>query len=280
MHRHADRGRAPARTFLPMITGTRRKNKTARPAARICGWLGHGTGSSGGAATSARPASTGPLDGPPALMCSKEGGAPATDRQGECRIQYHYGQEYWGNFMKSLYTLFQVLTGESWSEAVARPLLEWSPGTNGHLLRELHAPQRYCFDQRGRGRVVGEDGRRGPAARGGRRRRAHHGGGRRRRRAAAPRCRRGALLSKLEAIQRQLDVLTAQRDGAVRAQPAAVADRRRPNDATKSTPPFPSRVRTGLAATARGRWFGRMGATRRPYSWAPVLVKNVEGVRS
>jgi hypothetical protein len=33
----------------------------------------------------------------------------------------------------------------------------------------------------------------------------------------------GALLSKLEAIQRQLDVLTAQRDGAVRAQPAAAA---------------------------------------------------------
>ena len=32
-----------------------------------------------------------------------------------------------------------------------------------------------------------------------------------------------ALLSKLEAIQRQLDVLTAQRGGAVRAQPAAAA---------------------------------------------------------
>jgi len=34
-----------------------------------------------------------------------------------------YGEEYFGNFPKSLYTMFQVLTGESWSEAVARPLL-------------------------------------------------------------------------------------------------------------------------------------------------------------
>ena len=36
---------------------------------------------------------------------------------------YHYGQEYYGTFFRSLYTLFQVLTGESWSEAVVRPLL-------------------------------------------------------------------------------------------------------------------------------------------------------------
>ncbi|CAE8731711.1 unnamed protein product [Polarella glacialis] len=34
-----------------------------------------------------------------------------------------FGYEYFGNFGKSLYTMFQVLTGESWSEAVARPLL-------------------------------------------------------------------------------------------------------------------------------------------------------------
>ena len=36
---------------------------------------------------------------------------------------FHYGQEYFGTFSRSLFTLFQVLTGESWSEAVARPLL-------------------------------------------------------------------------------------------------------------------------------------------------------------
>ena len=34
---------------------------------------------------------------------------------------FHFGQEYFGTFSRSLYTLFQVLTGESWSEAVARP---------------------------------------------------------------------------------------------------------------------------------------------------------------
>lgn len=34
-----------------------------------------------------------------------------------------YGMEYFGNFPKAMYTMFQVLTGESWSEAVVRPLL-------------------------------------------------------------------------------------------------------------------------------------------------------------
>ena len=37
--------------------------------------------------------------------------------------QLWYGQEYYGNFLRSLFTLFQVLTGESWSEVVARPLI-------------------------------------------------------------------------------------------------------------------------------------------------------------
>jgi len=36
-----------------------------------------------------------------------------------------YGDEYYGNFGKSLYTLFQVLTGESWSEMGVRPILHW-----------------------------------------------------------------------------------------------------------------------------------------------------------
>ena len=40
-----------------------------------------------------------------------------TSRGGE------YGNEYFGNFLRSLY-IFQVLTGESWSEAIARPLIE------------------------------------------------------------------------------------------------------------------------------------------------------------
>jgi len=36
---------------------------------------------------------------------------------------YCLGDEYFGNFSKSLYTFFQILTGESWSEAVARPVI-------------------------------------------------------------------------------------------------------------------------------------------------------------
>eukprot|EP00747_Dinoflagellata_sp_TGD_P147715 gnl/TRDRNA2_/TRDRNA2_176844_c1_seq30.p1 gnl/TRDRNA2_/TRDRNA2_176844_c1~~gnl/TRDRNA2_/TRDRNA2_176844_c1_seq30.p1 ORF type:complete len:496 (+),score=88.53 gnl/TRDRNA2_/TRDRNA2_176844_c1_seq30:58-1545(+) len=35
------------------------------------------------------------------------------------------GDEYFGSFLKSLYTFFQVLTGDSWSEAVARPIMWW-----------------------------------------------------------------------------------------------------------------------------------------------------------
>jgi len=34
-----------------------------------------------------------------------------------------FGYEYFGTFTRAWYTLFQVLTGESWSEAVARPIL-------------------------------------------------------------------------------------------------------------------------------------------------------------
>jgi len=34
-----------------------------------------------------------------------------------------FGNEYFGTFTRAWYTLFQVLTGESWSEAVARPIL-------------------------------------------------------------------------------------------------------------------------------------------------------------
>jgi len=36
---------------------------------------------------------------------------------------HDYGEEYFGTFSRALYTLFQVLTGDSWSEAVARPII-------------------------------------------------------------------------------------------------------------------------------------------------------------
>jgi len=35
-----------------------------------------------------------------------------------------FGDDYYGNFLKSMYTLFQILTGESWSEAAVRPVYE------------------------------------------------------------------------------------------------------------------------------------------------------------
>ena len=34
-----------------------------------------------------------------------------------------YGEEYYSTFSRALFTLFQVLTGESWAEVVARPLV-------------------------------------------------------------------------------------------------------------------------------------------------------------
>ena len=33
------------------------------------------------------------------------------------------GYEYYGSFMRAMFSLFQVMTGESWSEAIARPLI-------------------------------------------------------------------------------------------------------------------------------------------------------------
>jgi len=39
-----------------------------------------------------------------------------------------YGDEYFGNFGLALFTMFQVLTCESWSEAVARPMFHGNDG--------------------------------------------------------------------------------------------------------------------------------------------------------
>jgi hypothetical protein len=43
-----------------------------------------------------------------------------------------FGEDYYGTFMASMYTLFQVLTGESWSEAIARPHI--------HFYKERDSP--------------------------------------------------------------------------------------------------------------------------------------------
>jgi hypothetical protein len=36
-----------------------------------------------------------------------------------------FGEEYYGNFFSALYTLFQMLTGDSWSEMGVRPVLSY-----------------------------------------------------------------------------------------------------------------------------------------------------------
>jgi len=46
-----------------------------------------------------------------------------------------YGEEYYGNFTRALYTLFQILTGESWSEMCVRPVF----AATGSLLDNIVA---------------------------------------------------------------------------------------------------------------------------------------------
>jgi hypothetical protein len=36
-----------------------------------------------------------------------------------------FGEDYYGDFFSSLYTMFQILTGESWSEAAVRPIINY-----------------------------------------------------------------------------------------------------------------------------------------------------------
>jgi hypothetical protein len=45
-----------------------------------------------------------------------------------------YGDEYFSNFGKALFTMFQVLTAESWSEAVARPMIHQTNVPNAFLV--------------------------------------------------------------------------------------------------------------------------------------------------
>lgn len=51
------------------------------------------------------------------------GGESWKDGVFETSRQMCFGDEYFGTFSRSLYTLFQILTGDSWSEAVVRPIL-------------------------------------------------------------------------------------------------------------------------------------------------------------
>jgi len=48
-----------------------------------------------------------------------------------------YSEEYYGTFFRSLYTLFQILTGESWSEAGVRPILAASPSIGDNVISAI-----------------------------------------------------------------------------------------------------------------------------------------------
>jgi hypothetical protein len=73
------------------------------------------------------------------VMCAKDG-TPLEDWE---ETNHHgdmcYGIGYFGSFVTSLYTMFQILTGESWSEGVVWPMLDYYGGKEGtapnHLVR-------------------------------------------------------------------------------------------------------------------------------------------------
>lgn len=52
--------------------------------------------------------------------------------------QLAYGDEYFSNFGKALFTMFQVLTAESWSEAIARPMIHNEDGVMKAFLVALY----------------------------------------------------------------------------------------------------------------------------------------------
>merc|ERR550537_398352 len=56
-------------------------------------------------------------------MVGSCGGPSWTGGVFETSREMCFGDEYFGTFSRSLYTLFQILTGDSWSEAVVRPIL-------------------------------------------------------------------------------------------------------------------------------------------------------------
>jgi len=57
-----------------------------------------------------------------------------------------YSEEYYGTFVKALYTLFQILTGESWSEMGVRPILAASPNIPANIGGTLFFISFYLFN--------------------------------------------------------------------------------------------------------------------------------------
>lgn len=65
-----------------------------------------------------------------AVELYKDAGREGGDAMAPCRDDFMtsrnmcLGDEYFGTFLRSLYSLFQVLIGDSWSEAITRPLFQ------------------------------------------------------------------------------------------------------------------------------------------------------------
>jgi len=71
-------------------------------------------------------------------ITDKDGHTQTVAISAETARGYYYGNEYYGAFDRALYTLWQVLTGESWSEAIARPLIfgvdeNYAPSSNAGI---------------------------------------------------------------------------------------------------------------------------------------------------
>ena len=44
---------------------------------------------------------------------------------------------YFGTFLRAMLTMFQVMTGESWAEGVARPIMETFPDNGQRVLVQM-----------------------------------------------------------------------------------------------------------------------------------------------
>lgn len=45
---------------------------------------------------------------------------------------------YFGTFLRAMLTMFQVMTGDSWAEGVARPIMEWYPDNGQRVLVQMY----------------------------------------------------------------------------------------------------------------------------------------------
>lgn len=64
-------------------------------------------------------------------------GSSSTIEVGTTSRNVCFGEDYYGDFPAAFYTMFQILTGESWSEAAVRPILAYYTGALERLAVQL-----------------------------------------------------------------------------------------------------------------------------------------------